>query len=153
MAPPEQRSVRLPRLAFVVRILFALFLFGTGIMTMGFATRGYPVGETPDEVGQFMIAIAKTGYLIFWVGFLKTVAGGLMFFPRTAPLAILMALPYAFNILLYVIFFAHKYLVFGLPDFAACAFLIYCYFDWYRPIFAGPTSTATTELAGGEDAL
>jgi len=153
MAPPEQRSVRLPRLAFVVRILFAVFLFGTGIMTMGFATRGYPVGETPDEVGQFMIAIEKTGYLIFWVGLFKTIAGGLMFFPRTTPLAVLMALPYAFNILLYVTFFAHKYLVIGLPDFAACALLIYCYFDWYRPIFAGPTSTATTELAGGDDAL
>ena len=114
MPPSETRSVRLPRLAFVVRILFALFLFGTGIMTMSFATRGYPVGEAPDEVGQFMIALQKTGYLIFWVGFLKTVAGGLMFFPRTTPLAILMALPYAFNILLYVIFFAHQYLVVGL---------------------------------------
>ncbi|WP_146599891.1 hypothetical protein [Novipirellula aureliae] len=153
MAPSETRSVRLPRLAFVVRILFALFLFGTGIMTMGFAMRGYPVGQTPDEVGQFMIAIEKTGYLIFWVGLFKTVAGGLMFFPRTAPLAVLMSLPYAFNILLYVTFFAHKYVVVGLPDFAACVFLLYCYFDWYRPIFAGPTSTATTELAGGEDAL
>ena len=149
----EKRSVRLPRLSFIVRILFALFLFGTGIMTMGFGVNGYPVGDPPTELDQFMLAVEKTGYLIFWVGFLKTVAGGLMFFPRTAPLAILMALPYAFNILLYVIFFAHQYLVVGLPDFAACAFLIYSYFDWYRPIFAGPTSTATTELAGGEDAL
>ena len=153
MPPSETRSVRLPRLAFVVRILFAFFLFGTGIMTMSFATRGYPVGEAPDEVGQFMIALQKTGYLIFWVGFLKTVAGGLMFFPRTAPLAILMTLPYAFNILLYVIFFAHQYLVVGLPDFAACALLIYCYFDWYRPIFAGPTPVSTPVLHGGKDAL
>ncbi|QEG40819.1 hypothetical protein UC8_28370 [Roseimaritima ulvae] len=120
---------------------------------MGFAMRGYPVDQTPDEVGQFMIALEKTGYLIFWVGLFKTLAGGLMFLPRTAPLAILMALPYAFNILLYVTFFAHKYLVVGLPDFAACAFLLYCYIDWYRPIFAGPTGTATNELAGGEGAL
>ena len=100
-----------------------------------------------------MLALQKTGYLIFWVGLFKTVVGGLMFFPRTAPLAVLMSLPYAFNILLYVTFFAHKYLVIGLPDFAACAFLIYCYFDWYRPILATPTSTASTELAGGEHAL
>ncbi|TWU39561.1 hypothetical protein Poly41_24160 [Novipirellula artificiosorum] len=120
---------------------------------MGFATRGYPVGQTPDEVGQFMIALAKTGYLIFWVGLFKTVAGGLMFFPRTAPFAILMALPYAFNILLYVIFFAHQYLVVGIPDFAACALLIYCYFDWYRPIFAGPTPVSTPDSHGGENAL
>ncbi|QDV63074.1 hypothetical protein [Crateriforma conspicua] len=138
----EIRSVRLPRFAFVVRLLFALFLFGTGIMTIGFAVRGYPVGETPDEVGRFMIALEQTGYLIFWVGLFKTVSGALMFVPRTTPLAVLMSLPYAFNILLYVTFFAHQYLVIGIPDFAACAVLIYCYFDWYRPLFAGPNSDA-----------
>ena len=153
MPPLEQRRVQVPRLALVVRLLFALFLFGTGIMTIGFAINGYPISDSPDDVGQFMLALQKTGYLIFWVGLFKTVAGGLMFFPRTAPLAVLMSLPYAFNILLYVTFFAHKYLVIGLPDFAACAFLLYCYFDWYRPIFARPTSTATTELPGGKHAL
>lgn len=153
MLPLKQHSVRFPRLALVVRLLFALFLFGTGIMTIGFAINGYPVSHSPDDVGQFMLALQKTGYLIFWVGLFKTIAGGLMFFPRTAPLAVLMSLPYAFNILLYVTFFAHKYLVIGLPDFAACAFLLYCYFDWYRPIFDRPTSTATTELTGGEHAF
>lgn len=141
MPPLENRSVRLPPLALVVRILFVLFLFGTGIMTMGFGVNGYPVSETPGDVGQFMLALEKTDYLIFWVGFFKTLVGGLMFFRRTAPLAILMLLPYAFNILLYVIFFAHQYLVIGLFDFGACALLIYCHFDWYRPIFAGPTTS------------
>lgn len=153
MLPLEQRRVQLPRLALVVRLLFALFLFGTGIMTMRFAMNGYPVGSSPDEVGRFMLALQQTGYLIFWVGLFKTVAGGLMFFPRTAPLAVLMTLPYAFNILLYVTFFAHKYLVIGLPDFAACAFLLYCYFDWYRPLFAGPTPDSIPNLRGAENVL
>lgn len=145
MTSLETRNVRLSRLAMVVRLLFALFLFGTGIMTMGFAVNGYPVGNSPDDVGQFMLALQRTGYLIFWVGFFKTVTGGLMFFPRTAPLAALMSLPYAFNILLYVTFFAHQYLPIGLPDFAASALLIYCYSDWYRPIFAGPTTTSVRD--------
>lgn len=149
----EKRITRFPRVANVVRVLFALFLFGTGVMTMGFAVNGYPVGESPDSVGQFMIALENTGYLIFWVGLFKAVSGGLMFFPRTAPLAVLMSLPYAFNILLFVTFFAHKYLAVGLPDFAACAFLLYCYFDWYRPIFAGPSSASSPELLGGNNAL
>ncbi|EGF28333.1 hypothetical protein [Rhodopirellula baltica] len=155
----EKRNIRLPRVAMVTRILFASFLFGTGIMTMGFAINGYPVGDTPDDVGRFMIALEQTGYLIFWVGFFKTVAGGLMFFPRTAPLAVLMSLPYVVNILLYVTFFAHQYLVIGLPDFAACALLIYCYFDWYRPILASPTeqpgpmSTSTSTPSGGDHAF
>lgn len=149
----ETRSIRFPHLAMMVRLLFALFLFGTGIMTIGFATRGYPVSDAPDEVGQFMIALEKTGYLILWVGVFKTVAGGLMFFSRTAPLAVLMSLPYAFNILLYVTFFAHKYIVIGLPDFAACAFLLYCYFDWYRPIFAGPATSSIQDSGGADYAL
>ncbi|QDV24539.1 hypothetical protein [Aureliella helgolandensis] len=153
MPSPENRSVRLPHLASVVRILFALFLVGTGIMTLGFATRGYPVGETPDEVGQFMIAIEKTGTLIFWVGLFKTVCGGLMFFPRIAPLAVLMSLPFGFDILLYVPLFAHKYLVIGLPDFVARTLLIYCYFDWYRPIFAGPTTSSLQDSSGVEHVL
>ncbi|TWT50910.1 hypothetical protein Pla22_36530 [Rubripirellula amarantea] len=153
MLQSQQRNLRLPRLAFVTRVLFAFFLLSTGIMTMGFGINGYPISDPPDELDQFMLALENTGYLIFWVGFLKTIAGALMFHPRTAPLAILMALPYAFNILLYVIFFAHKYLVIGLPDFAACALLIYCYFDWYRPIFAGPTALSIQKSSGGEHAL
>ena len=153
MPPLEKRSVRLPRLAFVVRILFALFLFGTGIMTMGFAVNGYPVSDPPGDLGQFMLALEKTGYLIFWVGFFKTVAGGLMFFRRTSSLAILMSLPYAFNILLYVTFFAHQYLAIGLLDFGACVLLIYCHFDWYRPIFAGSTTVSIQDLQGNEDAF
>ncbi len=126
---------------------------------MSFAINGYPVTETPDDVGRFMMALETTGYLIFWVGLFKTITGGLMFFPRTAPLAILMSLPYAFNILLYVTFFAHQYLAIGLPDFAACVLLIYCHFDWYRPIFSGPqnlTDIATASLhdtSGGINAL
>nr|WRX36699.1 hypothetical protein [uncultured bacterium] len=149
----EKRSIRLPGLAFVVRILFALFLVGTGIMTMGFGVNGYPIGDPPTELDQFMLALEKTGYLIFWVGVLKMFAGGLMFFPRTAPLAILTSLPYAFNILLYVIFFAHQYLIVGLPDFAACALLIYCYFEWYRLIFAGLTMAPIQDSLGGEHAF
>jgi len=137
----------------VLRILFAFFLFGTGIMTMGFAVNGYPAGDAPDDVGRFMMALERTGYLIFWVGFFKTFTGGSMFFRRTAPLAILMSLPYTFNILLYVSFFAHQYLVIGLLDFGACTFLIYCHFDWYRPIFASSTTVLVQNSQGDEHAL
>jgi hypothetical protein len=64
-----------------------------------------------------------------------------------------MSLPYAFNILLYVTFFAHQYLAIGLFDFAACGLLIYCHIDWYRPIFAGPTTVSIQESHGDEHAL
>ncbi|WP_404309746.1 hypothetical protein [Neorhodopirellula lusitana] len=153
MPQPDHRNVRLPRLALVARILFALFLFGTGIMTMGFAFNGYPVSDPPDDLGHFMLALQNTGYLIFWVGFFKTVTGTLMFFQRTSPLAILMSLPYAFNILLYVTFFADQYRVIGLLDFGACAFLIYCHFDWYRPIFGASTTVSSPASKGELNAL
>ncbi|TWT57391.1 hypothetical protein KOR42_07510 [Thalassoglobus neptunius] len=144
------RNVRLPRLALVLRLLFAFFLLGSGIMTMGLGINGMPANDSPDAIGRFMAALQETGYLIFWVGLFKAVTGGLMFFPRTAPIAVLMSLPYTVNILLYVTLFAQKFLVVGIPDFAVSALLIYCYWDWYRPIFAGPTPQVSQE---GENAL
>ncbi|WP_145177379.1 hypothetical protein [Rubripirellula lacrimiformis] len=153
MPPIKNRSVRLARFALVTRILFGLFLVGTGIMTMGFGINGYPVGDPLGDVGPFMLALEEVGYLTLGVGLLKAVAGDLMFCRRTTPLAILMTLSYAFNMLLYVIFFAHQYFVIGLLGFGACALLIYCQFDWYRPFFAGPTTVSIPGSREGEDAV
>ncbi len=142
MTTLKRFDVRLPRLEFVVRLLFAMFLFGTGIMTIGLAINGLPETSSSDRVGQFMIALHETGYLIYWVGLFKAVTGGLMFVPRTTPLAILMVLPYSVNILLYVTFFAHRYFMIGLLDFVACGLLVYGYWDWYRPIVVNSTAAS-----------
>ncbi|WP_145389309.1 hypothetical protein [Stieleria neptunia] len=61
----ETRSIRFSRLAMVVRLPFALFLLGTGMMTMGLAVNGSPVSDRPDDVGRFMMAIEATEVVQF----------------------------------------------------------------------------------------
>ncbi len=82
------------------RLLFAVGLPGTEIIAIGYAANGYRIRVPLDDVGQCMLAFERTCHLILWVAVLKPVKGGLMFFRRTSPLAILMTLPLAFVVLL-----------------------------------------------------
>ena len=129
------KHVRHPKLATPARLLFALFLVATGLMTMTFGIQGYPLPDEPSHFRDFMKAMQDTGYIIFWVGLVKFIAGSLMFFRRTTPLALLIALPYTVNIMLYCIFIANQYLLLAIPDLACNAFLIYAWFDWYKGCF------------------
>ena len=131
----SSKQVRHTAIATPARYLFAIFLVATGLMTIGFGVNGYPLPKEPSPFRDFMEAMVKTGYIIFWVGLVKSVAGGLMFFRRTTPLALLIALPYTVNIVLYCIFIARQYLLLGIPDFLCNAFLIYAWFDWYKGCF------------------
>ncbi len=129
------KHVRHPKIATPARILFALFLVFTGLMTMSFGLQGYPLPDEPSRFRDFMKAMEETGYIIFWVGLVKFTAGNLLFIRRTTPLALLIALPYTINILLYCMFIANQYLLIGVPDFICNAFLIYAWFDWYKGCF------------------
>ena len=129
------KHVRHSKFATPARLLFALFLVLTGLMTMMFGLQGYPLPDEPSPFRDFMKAMQDTGYIIFWVGLVKLVAGSLLFFPRTTPLGLLVALPYTVNILLYCIFIANQYLLLGIPDFLCNVFLIYTWFDWYKGCF------------------
>lgn len=124
-----------------VRLLYAVFLIGTGVMTTTFQLSPPDWPESP--AGAFLIAAGNTGYLIAWVGVFKVLTGGLMLFPRTARLAYLMALPYSVNILLWVTFVAHEWLLIGIPNFLASLFLIVMHFDYYRPLITGYTPQTT----------
>lgn len=129
------KQVRHPKLATPARYLFALFLVSTGVMTMVFGVQGYPLRDEPSPFSDFMQAMDDTGYIIFWVGLIKLIAGSLLFFRRTTPLGLLIALPYTANILLYCIFIANQYLLLGIPDFLCNVFLVYAWFDWYEGCF------------------
>lgn len=131
----RSKRVRHAKIAEPARYLFALFLVLTGLMTMNFGVMGYPLPEEPSAFRDFMKAMADTGYIIFWVGFVKLIAGTLIFVRRTTPLGLLVALPYTVNIVLYCIFIANQYLLLGIPDFLCNALLIYAWFDWYRGCF------------------
>jgi hypothetical protein len=90
--------------------------------------QGYPLPDEPSPFRDFMKEMNDTGYIIFWVGLVKFLAGSLLFVRRTTPLALLIALPYTVNILLYCVFIANQYLLLGIPDLLCNAFLIYAWF-------------------------
>lgn len=104
-------------------------------MTMMFGILGYPLPDEPSHFRDFMKAMEDTGYIIFWVGLVKFIAGSLLFVRRTTPLALLIALPYTVNILLYCVFIANQYLLLGIPDVLCNVFLIYAWSDWYKGCF------------------
>jgi len=58
---------------FAVRLLYAVFLIGTGVMTIGFQFNPPEWPQSP--AGDFLIAAGKTGYLVGWVGVFKTLTG------------------------------------------------------------------------------
>ena len=57
-----------------------------------------------------------------------------MLIPRTEKLAYLMVLPYTVNILLWVTFVAHEWLLLGILDFLASIFLLAMHYEHYLPI-------------------
>jgi hypothetical protein len=116
--------------------VYALFLVGTGIMTLVAWGSGIDLTENASlRTSTFMSAMFDSGYVIPWLGAFKVVAGILMAIPRTTPLGVLVAFPYAVNILLYVTFVSFEdYLVMGIVDFAISAYLVYAYSQYYRPM-------------------
>lgn len=127
------------RAILVLRVLYAIFLIGTGIMTIGFHFNQPEWPKSP--AGEFLIAVGKTGYLLGWVGIFKTVTGLLMLIPKTEKLAYLMALPYSINIILWVSLVAHEWLHIGIPNFVVSIILVSAHWKHYRLILTHQTQT------------
>lgn len=122
------------RVILILRLLYAVFLIGTGIMTIGLHFNPPEWHQSP--AGEFLIAAGKTGYLLGWVGVFKTITGLFMLLPKTEKLAYLMALPYSINIFLWVTLVAHEWLHIGIPNFLVSIILVATHWDHYSPIFS-----------------
>jgi hypothetical protein len=120
----------------ILRILLGIFMLGTGLMNliMVFKSPDFLVNGLEGELLAFMSAIVATGYLMQWISIFKIITGTLLFIPKTAPLAVLMALPFFVNILLYTIFLAPSFFVIGLAVLLINACLVYAYKEKYKPI-------------------
>lgn len=129
-------KVKNRKLTLVIKYLYALFLAGTGIMTLAALLKGIDLTQGVSlKTAEFMHMVTSSSYLIPWIGIFKIITGILLAIPRTSPLGAAMAFPYACNILLYVIFIAHQdYLILGLVDFSISVFLVYAFSDYYKPM-------------------
>lgn len=127
----------------IVRLLLAVFFVLSGGMmlivtlTGGLGNLSGTGGAgLPEDVSAFISAVIETGYLWTWLGVFKLVTGVLLLVPRTNPLGVMAAFPYAVNIFLYVLFLAPVFALLGAPLFLASCYLIYAYWDYYKPIVA-----------------
>ena len=120
----------------IIRILFGLFIavHGGGMIVLSIVGGTDTIPLDSDRAGVFVSAMVQTGYLWLFFGLYKLVTGVCMLIPKTAPLATLMAVPYSFNILPWVIFVESNFLVLGIMVFLVNCYLVYAYFDRYRSI-------------------
>jgi hypothetical protein len=88
-----------------LRLLFAIFLVGTGASALyGLYFSGHEMATLEGPGGLFLSAVLATKWLFPWIATFKLVTGILIAVPRTQKLGVLMALPYAVNIFLWVSF-------------------------------------------------
>lgn len=127
------KTVKYKKVTMVLQWLFVLFLVGSGVgTTMNAPTDLAPAG-TP--LGDFVIALANTGYVFVWIGLFKIVAGIMLAIPKTRRLATLMLFGYTINILLYTIFVGTQFIPMAIAITLINCYLAYAYWDWYKPMF------------------
>lgn len=116
----------------------ARWVLGIFLLVMG-ANKFFgfmPPMELSESAGQFIGALAATGYMLPMVGVVEIATGALLLSAATAPLAVILLAPLSVNILLFHAFLDPASGLFaGFVFLANLAFGIY-YFDFYRPIFA-----------------
>jgi hypothetical protein len=122
----------------VVRILFGLFIavHGGGMVVLAVIGTEDIVPSATDRAGVFIHAMIQTGYLWVFFGLYKLITGALMLISKTAPLAVVMAVPYSANILPWVIFVERAFIGLGVLVFVINFYLIYAYYDRYKSILA-----------------
>ena len=124
-------------LTLALKYIYVLFLISTGAMTLMGWSQGVDMAQgTSAPTANLMRAIMASGYIVPFMGIFKIVAGLLLAIPRTSAFGAVFTFPYAFNILLYVVFVSSaEYLYLGLFDFILSAYLLYAHFGYYKPMF------------------
>jgi hypothetical protein len=89
----------------------------------------------PEGPGRpFMEAVIATGWLFQWVALFKLVVGIGLLVPRTRPLAVLAAFPYAVNIFLWTLFGNPSDLPMGAIVLVLSVLLLRVHWAKYAPI-------------------
>ena len=129
-------SIKFPAVTMVLRFALGMYLMfsGGGMLYLALSGGLADVEQLAGPGGDFMRAVIHTGYLWQFLGLFKLTAGVLMLIPKTAKLAVIATLPYAINIGLWSIFYATEYVALGLVVLVLSIYLVYAYFDVYRPI-------------------
>lgn len=129
-------SIKFPTITMVLRFVLGFFLTvsGAGMTYLALSGGLADVEQMAVPGMNFIKAVVNTGYLWQFLGLFKLTAGVLMLVPKTAKLAVIATLPYAINIGLWTLFYTTEYVALGLVVLALSIYLVYAYFDVYKPI-------------------
>ncbi len=110
--------------AIIARFLLGLvfFVFGFGYFFMG----DMPI-DVKTPAGQFAAGLLATGYFFPFLKIVEGIAGLMLFFKRTTPLALLVLAPIIIQIVLFGIFLDQS----GLPVGFLCA-VFAVFLGWYN---------------------
>ena len=125
-------NVRNKKLRDVISIVLGIFFLVAGLGMVFGTYENFPAIN--GEAGVFYRIVANT-YLFKWIGIFKLIAAFLMFYPNTRVFAPVFSFAYAVNILMWNVLWAHEAMLLGVPVFLMHLFLLYCNFDFYRPLF------------------
>ena len=87
----------------------------------------------PEAAGNFMGALAATGYFFTFLKIVETLCGLLLLIGRFVPLALCVLAPVVINIVLFHLFLAPGGILFGLIALILGLYLAWC----YRSSFSG----------------
>lgn len=135
-------SIKHRRLRNYVSIFLGLFFLIAGIGMVFGTYENFPTIH--GEAGEFYRTVSGT-YLFEWIGIFKLIAAFLMFNPITRIFAPVFTFAYAINILLWNVLWAHEAAYLGIPIFIMHVFLLYCNFDYYKPVFGASFRLVASE--------
>lgn len=115
----------------ILRVLLGLGLLAFGLNKfLGFL----PPPELTEGAGQFMGAMAETGYFVSLVGLVEALAGLLLLLGAFVPLALILLAPVSVNIVLFHLFLDPANLLPGLVILVLNVYLMFAHLPAYRPL-------------------
>ena len=115
-------------------LLGAIYIFA-GVMVLWLLATGKGLPAMPGLAGQFMAALAGSGYLVV-IKIIELVAGVLILIPRWRKLGLVLIAPITVNIFLYDAFLTDAHIGAGIVLVILNAIALWQYRAAYRSIFA-----------------
>lgn len=121
------------KVTLILRIVLALVLLVFGANK--FFNFLPPMEAMPEAAGNFMGALASTGYMFYLIGAVEVLAGLLLLLNKWVPFALVLLAPVSVNILLFHLNLDMASIAPGALVFVLNAYLIWVYRDRYKRLF------------------
>ena len=114
-----------------IQFILGLFLVMVGLNKfLGFMT----MPEMPEAAGQFMQALAESGYMLPMIGIVEILCGVLLLIRKWSALALLLLAPLSVHLVLFHVFLAPAQIGMALFVAAANLYLLFIYKTKYQPV-------------------